>query len=126
MLFRSEIRHTIFDIFDSTGIGIIQENEYMSIMYNLFICRRALAAFQATDVKEKGLLGYNSIKTLLWLMSDKEPTDKKVSQEIEVMPFVNGEISVHSPYSAWQPQPTVNKLYGLIATFIHCNNSPVL
>ena len=105
-----EIRHTIFDIFDSTGIGIIQENEYMSIMYNLFICRRALAAFQATDVKEKGLLGYNSIKTLLWLMSDKEPTDKKVSQEIEVMPFVNGEISVHN----WIKYLICTKVKGVI------------
>jgi hypothetical protein len=69
-----------------------------------------LAAFQATDVKGKGRLGYNSMKTLFWLMSGKEPTDKKVAQEIDVMPFVDSEISIHD----WIRYLTYTKVKGVI------------
>eukprot|EP00826_Nyctotherus_ovalis_P004219 TRINITY_DN10898_c0_g1_i6.p3 TRINITY_DN10898_c0_g1~~TRINITY_DN10898_c0_g1_i6.p3 ORF type:complete len:149 (+),score=37.65 TRINITY_DN10898_c0_g1_i6:826-1272(+) len=106
-----KIRQTVFEIFDSTGIGIIPEDQYMSIMYSLIVTnRRTLAAFQATDVKGKGVLGYNSMKTLFWLMNAKEPTDKKVAQEIDVMPFVNSEISVHD----WIKYLVCTKVKGVI------------
>jgi len=69
-----------------------------------------LAAFQATDVKGKGKLGHNSVKTLFWLMSGKEPTDKKVAQEIGVMPFIGSEISIHN----WIKYLTCTKVKGVI------------
>ncbi len=53
-----------------------------------------MAAFMATDVKRVGELGENSIKTMLWLLNGTEPNDKKVEQEVSLVPWNAGTVSL--------------------------------
>ena len=53
-----------------------------------------MAAFVSTDARNKGVLGQNSVRTLLWLVNNKEPNERKVNQETALVSWEDGMLTV--------------------------------
>jgi hypothetical protein len=61
----------LFLIMDYNNKGAINENEFMTIM-------RPWASFSATDINNDNELDIHELKTLIWLMDNEEPDDRRV------------------------------------------------
>lgn len=65
------IRERLFVILDYEEKGAVSEAEY-------FIVMRPWASFSATDINNDNELDAGELKTLIWLVDEKEPSEARV------------------------------------------------
>ena len=73
-----EIMKKLFLIMDYNNKGAINEVEFMTIM-------RPWASFSATDINNDNELDIHELKTLIWLMDNEEPDDRRVQKDLKLI-----------------------------------------
>ena len=63
---------------DYNNKGAITELEFMTIM-------RPWASFSATDINNDNELDVHELKTLIWLMDNEEPDDRRVQKDLKLI-----------------------------------------
>jgi Ca2+-binding EF-hand superfamily protein len=75
---KPEIMDKLYLIMDYNGKGAINEKEFMVIM-------RPWASFSATDINNDNELDIHELKTLIWLMDNEEPDDRRVQKDLKLI-----------------------------------------
>ena len=75
---KPEILEKLYMIMDYNGKGAINEKEFMTIM-------RPWASFSATDINNDNELDVHELKTLIWLMDNEEPDDRRVQKDLKLI-----------------------------------------
>ena len=65
------IRDRLFIVLDPEDKGAVSEYEYFNVM-------KPWASFSATDINNDNELDAGELKTLIWLVDEKEPTENRV------------------------------------------------
>ena len=75
---KKDILEKLYLIMDYNGKGAINEKEFMTIM-------RPWASFSATDINNDNELDVYELKTLIWLMDNEEPDDRRVQKDLKLI-----------------------------------------
>lgn len=75
---KPEILEKLYLIMDYNGKGAVNEKEFMTIM-------RPWASFSATDINNDNELDVHELKTLIWLMDNEEPDDRRVQKDLKLI-----------------------------------------
>lgn len=73
-----DIIDRLFLIMDYNNKGAVNEIEFMTIM-------RPWASFTATDINNDNELDIVELKTLIWLMDNEEPDDRRVQRDLALI-----------------------------------------
>jgi len=68
---KPHIREKLFVILDYEDKGAVSETEYLGVM-------KLWASFSATDINNDNQLDAGELKTLIWLVEEKEPSETRV------------------------------------------------
>lgn len=65
-------------ILDYEDKGAVSETEYFGVM-------KLWASFSATDINNDNQLDSGELKTLIWLVEEKEPSEKRVQRDLKLI-----------------------------------------
>jgi len=73
-----EIREKLYYLMNYEGNDFIQESDFSAII-------KPWASFSATDINNDNELDIIELKTLFWLLDDKEPEQARVQKELKII-----------------------------------------
>ena len=75
---KPELTSKLFMLLDCQDKGAVSEVEYFNVM-------RPWASFSATDINNDNELDSAELKTLIWLVDNREPTEARVQRDLQLI-----------------------------------------
>jgi hypothetical protein len=75
---KPELNQKLFLLLDCQDKGAVSEMEYFNVM-------RPWASFSATDINNDNELDAGELKTLIWLVDNREPTEARVQRDLQLI-----------------------------------------
>ena len=73
-----EIREKLYMIMDYNNKGLVDRETYIEIM-------RSWSSFSAVDINNDNELDIDELKTLIWVLEDQEPDERRIQQELKLI-----------------------------------------